>query len=134
MQEKIIELVKDKRVKLCCHWDADGVTSGALIYHLIKSHAKGISTLSKGMEFEVKPEDVGDAEVVICADIPPSKAILSKQVIYIDHHPSEISEQCTLAVHDDKSQSCSILIYDKILQDNSCIGMVPIDKTKIKLI
>ena len=119
MQDKIIELVRDKTVKVCCHWDADGVTSGALIYHMIKPYAKVITTISKGMVFEVKKEDIAEEEVIICADIPPAKEILDRTVIYINHHPSEISEQCTLAIHDDKYQSCSLLIYENVIEDKT---------------
>ena len=38
--KELISLVKDKEVFLAVHYDADGITSGSLIYHLIKDHAK----------------------------------------------------------------------------------------------
>jgi single-stranded DNA-specific DHH superfamily exonuclease len=121
MKEQLIELVKDRIVHLCTHWDADGVTSGALIYHLIKPYAAAVHTLSKGKPFLIELEDIIDtAEVVICTDIQPSLEILNRpnapQIIYIDHHPIESTEKFTLSIHDPDIQSCSLLVYDKFFK------------------
>ena len=120
MQEKLLELVKGKKVQLCCHWDADGVTSGALLYHIIKDHCTIVKTLSKGKPFIIEPNDlIDEAEIVVCADIHPSEEILNRNVIYVDHHPSNIIDKCLLAIHDEHIQSCSILIYDKLVKNKS---------------
>ncbi len=121
MKEKLLNLVKDKVVHLCTHWDADGVTSGALIYHLIKNYAKKVHTLSKGKPFMIEAGDVrGDAEVIICTDIQPSEEIhnlpSNPKIVYIDHHPTEDVSKFDLVMHDPDIQSCSLLIYEKLFK------------------
>ena len=119
-RHKLQQLVKDKTVHLVCHWDADGVTSGAILYHLIKKHAKHIYTLSKGDVFSVFPEDVSDdAEIIICADIAPGEGLDLSKVVYIDHHPFEDTGKVLMALHDDAKQSCSLLIWEELLYDLS---------------
>ncbi|MBN2880712.1 DHH family phosphoesterase [Candidatus Woesearchaeota archaeon] len=116
---KIIELVKDKTVSLVSHWDCDGVTSGALIYHAIKNEPKKIYAKTKGEVFSVMPQDVEeDSEIVICIDIAPSLELLEqKKVILIDHHPFEYLDKTAYHVYDKEKQSCSLLIYEEILED-----------------
>ncbi len=121
MRDKLIGLVKGKRVHIATHWDADGVSSGALIYHLIKPSAKSISLVSKGKTFLIEPKDVNpEAEVVICTDIQPSeelKSLPSKpKIVYIDHHPAD-SLDYDFVIHDPDAVSASMLIYDKLLSD-----------------
>ncbi len=115
--EKLRCLVKDKTVMLVCHYDADGVTSGAMIYHLIKDYAKEINTLSKGLVFRVEPEDIeGDPDVIITVDIKPSTELDLSKVAYIDHHPMQEGEEGFLfSLHDDQSQSCSLLIWKELM-------------------
>ena len=62
-KQKLISLVKDKKVMIATHWDADGVTSGALLYHIIKGHAKEIHTISKGEVFRIRKEDVNERAI-----------------------------------------------------------------------
>jgi nanoRNase/pAp phosphatase (c-di-AMP/oligoRNAs hydrolase) len=117
-RDALIKLVKNKNVFLATHWDADGVCSAAIIYHLIKKHAKSISTTSKGEIFLITKDDVkGNPDVIICTDIHPSKDLDPKKVIYIDHHPCPNKEQYLMSLHDEKSQSCSILIWKELIQD-----------------
>ena len=79
-RDVLINLVKGKDVFLATHWDADGVCSGAIIYHLIKKYAKTISTVSKGELFLVTKEDVkGEPDVIICTDIHPSAELDPKK-------------------------------------------------------
>jgi len=119
---KLLSVVKDKDVFLASHWDCDGVTSGALIYHLIKDHAKSVETISKGDIFIVSPEDVkGKPDVIICADIRPSADLISMEheplVIPIDHHPNEEINLYPFSVYDNKSQSCSLLIWKELMPE-----------------
>jgi len=118
MQEKLKEIVRNKKVKLCCHWDADGVSSGALIYHIIKDEVESLTTISKGKKFIIDKEDIGDEEVIICVDIQPGD-IFDRQIVYIDHHPADFQNKCAFSLHDDQAQSCSLLIYQKLLKDKT---------------
>ncbi len=121
MRDKIIDIVKGKAVHIATHWDADGVTSGALVYHLIKPYVKIITKISKGKTFLIEPEDVEpEAEVIICTDIQPSNKLKElpshPKIVYIDHHPSEdIGYEFVL--HDPKAVSTSILVYDNFFHD-----------------
>ena len=116
---ELLSLVKGKKVFIAAHWDADGVASAALIYHLIKPHAKDINTTSKGLVFQVFEEDIkGDYDLVICVDIHPSQELDPQKVIYIDHHPSE-NNNFLLTIHDDTSQSCSLLVWQELLHDTN---------------
>lgn len=117
-REKLLALCKGKNVHIATHWDCDGVTSGALLFHLIKPYAKRMSTISKGDVFLIHAKDCpADADIIICSDIQPSAELDPNKVIYIDHHPHENSEQFLLAIHDDKVQSCSMLIWQELLSD-----------------
>ncbi len=116
--DKLKEIVRGKRVQLCCHWDADGVTSGAMIYHLIRDEVKELTTISKGKRFVIEPEDLGDVDVVICVDIQPGD-IFDKKVVYIDHHPADFLAKCDYVLHDEHRQSCSLLIYQDLLEDKT---------------
>lgn len=121
MKQKLLTIVKGKKVQLCTHWDADGITSAAIIYHLIKKDAKSITTKTKGMPFLITKEDIGkEIEVVICTDIHPSVDILEMEnhpkVIYIDHHPCDNKDKFTLTIHDENSKSASLLIYNTLLR------------------
>ncbi len=122
-RDKLRKLVEGKKVFLATHWDADGVTSGALVYHLIKPFAKEIETVSKGETFLVNKEDVkGDPDVIICTDIKPGD-IDHKKTIYIDHHPWDkdgVEENEYLyCIFDKDMQSCSLLIWHELLQDTT---------------
>lgn len=116
---QLINKVKGKKVSLVCHWDCDGVTSGAIIYHLLKDHCDIIHTNSKGDIFEVQPKDTDkESEILICVDIAPSKQILKeKKTILIDHHPFEDFDKLYYYLHDKDKQSCSLLIYEDLLTD-----------------
>ncbi|MCK4670604.1 MAG: DHH family phosphoesterase [Nanoarchaeota archaeon] len=126
MLKRLLELVKGKNVFLGTHWDADGITSGAMVYHLIKDHAKSVKTLSKGHVFRIEKKDVPeDAEIVICTDIHPDAGI-EQPVIYIDHHPvqenemdsdTNLKEDFLLKVYDKDAQSCSLVVWENFLQD-----------------
>ena len=113
----LIRHIRGKKVFLGTHWDADGVCSGALIYHLIKDHAKEVQTASKGELFLIQKEDIkGNPDIIICTDIHPSAELDPKKVIYIDHHPAEGNEEYLMAIHDEKTQSCTLLIWHELLQ------------------
>jgi len=117
MLKQFLDLVKGKNVFLATHWDADGVTSGAMIYHIIKSKAKNVKTISKGKVFRIDKEDVPqDTEIVICTDVQPSEKI-EQPVIYIDHHPLEkgIKKDYIFSLHEESAQSCALLIWEKLL-------------------
>lgn len=115
---KLVAHVKDKHVHIATHWDCDGVTSGALLYHLLKPHAKKITTISKGEVFEVLQQDVpSEADIVICSDIQPSMELDPLTTIYIDHHPFDRSDDLLLSIRDDQIQSCSLLIHNKLICD-----------------
>lgn len=117
--ETIQNLVTGKKVSLVSHWDCDGVTSGAIIYRLIKPFAENISIKTKGEVFMVDEKDVdSDSDITICIDVPASKNLLEKKdVILIDHHPNEFTNLAKYAVYDKDKQSCSLLIFEKILYD-----------------
>ncbi len=119
---KLISLVKGKEVFLATHWDCDGVTSGAILYHILKDHAKSINTLSKGDVFLVNPEDIkGKPEVIICSDIRPSKDLLSLEyeplVIPVDHHPNEEINLYPFSIYNTEVQSCSLLVWNELIQE-----------------
>jgi hypothetical protein len=117
MLDKFLGLIEDKNVFLATHWDADGVASGALIYHTIKNRAKSVKTISKGKVFRIDPEDIPeDSEIVICTDIQPSERI-TQDVIYIDHHPLEegVMRNFLFSIHEVDAQSCALLIWEKLL-------------------
>ena len=117
MLKQFLRLVDGKKVFLATHWDADGVTSGALIYHTIKNKAKSVKTISKGKVFRIDPEDIPpETEIVICTDIQPSQDI-DIQVIFIDHHPLEegMKKNLIFSLHDPNAQSCALLIWEKLL-------------------
>lgn len=121
MKDKLIELVRGKEVHIATHWDADGVTSGALIFHLVSPYAKSITKISKGKTFLVEPEDSNpNAGVIICTDIHPSAKLRglpsSPKIVYIDHHPIESSD-FDLVLHDTKAVSTSMMIYDSFFSD-----------------
>ncbi|MFH1849049.1 MAG: DHH family phosphoesterase [archaeon] len=114
---KLISLVSGKKVFLCAHWDADGICSGAIIYHLIKSHAMDIQTLSKGDIFLVTEDDVkGNPDIIISVDIQPSMALDPAKTAYIDHHPKEDSEIYAYSIHDENAKSTTLLIWDELIR------------------
>ncbi len=124
-KEDIINLVKGKNVFIGAHWDADGVASGAMIFHMIKKHAKSISTISKGDVFLINKEDVnGDPDIIICADIHAGRDLDPKKVIYIDHHPSMDHDNFLYVLHDEFIQSCSLLIWQELMHDTEDPYMV----------
>ncbi|MBW2987366.1 hypothetical protein KY336_02335 [Candidatus Woesearchaeota archaeon] len=115
-----MELIENKNVFLGTHWDADGVSSGAIIYHLIKDRAKSVKTLSKGDVFVIEKEDVpDDCDIVICTDIHVSREI-EKPAIYIDHHPienGEFKKDFELVIHDKDAQSCTLVIWENLIKE-----------------
>ncbi len=116
--EELLSLVAGKRVSLITHWDADGVSSGALLYHLIRAHAESVFTSSKGDVFSVGLDDIGEnPDIVICTDIQPSPELDPRKVIYIDHHPLEEPERFLMAVHDEHCQSTSLLIWTELIPE-----------------
>lgn len=118
--DKLLSIVRGKKVCLATHWDCDGVSSGALIYHMIKSHIKSVATISKGDLFLIEPKDVKDnPDVIICVDIQPSLELDPEKVIYIDHHPFANPELFSFSVHDSEIQSTSLLIWKEFLQDTT---------------
>ncbi|MFA6089646.1 MAG: DHHA1 domain-containing protein [Candidatus Woesearchaeota archaeon] len=120
-KEVLLELVKDKKIILATHWDADGVSSGAMVYHLIKNHIKEINTISKGEVFLITPKDIEkfeDYDYVICVDIKPSLRLPHEKVIYFDHHPNDNVNNFKLTIYDHSYQSTSLLLYEKLLQND----------------
>lgn len=116
--KQLIDLTKGKHVHIATHWDCDGVTSGAILYHLLKPHAGKLTTISKGDVFQVFERDCpSEAEVIICSDIQPSAELDPKKVIYIDHHPLELEADFLMEIHDIEIQSCSLLIWDKLMPE-----------------
>ncbi|MEM2032509.1 MAG: hypothetical protein QW210_04225, partial [Candidatus Woesearchaeota archaeon] len=83
MLKQFIETVKNKNVFIATHWDADGVSSGAIIYHFIKRYSNITGLLSKGVVFRINDEDLNDNyDLVIVSDIMPGDLDKNK-VIYI---------------------------------------------------
>ncbi len=126
MLKKLLGLIDGKRVFLGTHWDADGIASGAIVYHLIKDRAKSVKTISKGDVFVIEKKDVPkDTDIVVCTDIHASDDI-EQPIIYIDHHPvgedefevkiDETKIKYSLKIHDDKSQSCTLVLWRNFLQ------------------
>ena len=74
--------------------------------------------LQFGSDLGITNEDIeGNPDVIICTDIHPSAELDPKKVIYIDHHPASDTEGYMMAVHDEKVQSCSLLIWHEFIQD-----------------
>ncbi len=117
MRERFLKLIQNKHVHIATHWDCDGVSSGAILYHICKQNgAKTITTTSKGEEFLVYERDTHpDADIIICSDIQPSPELDPNKVIYIDHHPIDTSDQYLLSIHNTEIQSCSLLIWEKLI-------------------
>jgi hypothetical protein len=110
------ELCAKKHIHIATHWDADGVASGALLYHHLKQHAASITTSSTGEVFEVLPSQIPPtAQLVICSDIKPSAQLDPHTTIYIDHHPHPYPELYRYAIYDEHEQSCSLLIWKRLL-------------------
>jgi single-stranded DNA-specific DHH superfamily exonuclease len=110
------DLCSGKQIHIATHWDADGVASGALLYHHLKKHALSITTSSTGEVFEVLASHVSPtAELIICSDIKPSAQLDPHKTIYIDHHPHPYPDLYRYAIHDETQQSCSILIWKTLL-------------------
>ncbi|MEM1988920.1 MAG: DHH family phosphoesterase [Candidatus Woesearchaeota archaeon] len=128
MLKQFIETVKNKNVFIATHWDADGVSSGAIIYHFIKRYSNITGLLSKGVVFRINDEDLNDNyDLVIVSDIMPGDLDKNK-VIYIDHHPNE--ENYLIKIHDEKEQSTTLvlwknLIYPAILNNEIKIEEIP---------
>jgi len=127
MLKKFLEQIKGKHVFLGTHWDADGIASGAIIYHLIKDQAKSVKTISKGDVFLIEGKDVPEkTDVVICTDIHASPDV-KQPVIYIDHHPVGDDEfvpavddskvNYLMNIHDDEAQSCTLVIWEHLIQE-----------------
>ncbi len=126
--QRFLETIKDKWVFIATHWDADGVSSGAMLYHLVKRFANITGTLSKGIVFKVDSSDIfSDYDYIIVSDIIPGNLDPNK-VIYIDHHPHE--KDYALKIHDDKKQSCSLLIWEKLIYPAILEKVIPIDEIK----
>ncbi|HLP80169.1 MAG TPA: DHH family phosphoesterase [Acidobacteriota bacterium] len=120
LKERFLSLISGKKVHIATHWDCDGVTSGGLLYHIVKPHAASVTTISKGDVFLILPQDVpADADIIICSDIQPSQELDPNKVIYIDHHPHEFSDNYLLSIHDVKSQSCTMVIWEKLISDTN---------------
>jgi single-stranded DNA-specific DHH superfamily exonuclease len=116
MLAELIAHVTNKHVHIATHWDCDGVSSGALLFHLIKQHAHTVTTISKGEEFLIYNRDIHpDADIIICSDIQPSDELDPKKVIYIDHHPFADTSKFLMTIHDTEIQSCSLLIWRDII-------------------
>jgi hypothetical protein len=127
MLKKLLGLIDGKRVFIGTHWDADGIASGALVYHLIKDKAKSVKTISKGDVFVIEKKDVPKGtDIVICTDIHASDDI-EQPIIYIDHHPAGEDEfeftvdeskiKYAMKIHDDKAQSCTLVLWKNFLQN-----------------
>ncbi len=122
MIRDLIRLTKGKRVFIATHWDADGITSGAMLYHCLKQHAAQITTLSKGKVFRIDGADIPkDTDIVICTDVQPADTI-TQPVVYIDHHPTDeqglkgLKKEFALKAYDMSYQSSSYLVWDKVLE------------------
>ena len=118
--ERLMALTKDKHVHIATHWDCDGVSSGALLYHIVKENAAKVTTISKGEEFLIYPSDCPpEADIIICSDIQPSMELDPNKTIYIDHHPLESTNHLLMTIHDIEIQSCSLLIWSKLIPETS---------------
>ena len=118
--DNIISIIKGKNVFIATHWDADGVCSGALLYHLLKSHSKNIKTISKGEVFRIRKEDITEEfkwDYIICTDIQPDYNLNPEKIIYIDHHPHPSPEMFLNSIHDHKEVSATLLIWKELLKD-----------------
>jgi len=120
MRNALIKLVEGKHVQICCHWDVDGVCSGAMLYHILKPYASKITTSTKGKPFLITTEDVDkDAAIIICTDISPSVELLSltsRHIVYIDHHPNKNAKRFHFSIHRPETKSTTLLIYDTMLK------------------
>ena len=126
MLKKFLELIDGKKIFLGTHWEADGIASGAIIYHLIKDKAKSIKTLSKGEVFIIEQKDVPkNTDIVICTDIHCSSDI-KQPVIYIDHHPvgddeflinKDEKQSYLMKLHNDKAKSCTLVIWENLIKE-----------------
>ncbi len=118
MLKKLFSLIDNKDVFIATHWDADGISSAAMMYHLVKKRAKRVRTLSKGEAFFIENKDIPeDCDVVIITDIHP-KSDIRKPMIYCDHHP--IAEDGVLGKADPgKYKNMAICCYDTSYQSSS---------------
>ncbi len=115
----LLRLVSGKKVFLATHWDADGVTSAAMIYHLIKDHCNVTGYVSKGEVFLIKKEDVDEgADIIIVTDIQADEALPQSKIVYIDHHPLKNEPDFALKIHNPKAVSASMLIWDTLIPES----------------
>ncbi|NOZ80878.1 MAG: hypothetical protein GXP63_04350 [DPANN group archaeon] len=116
----LLDHVRGKRVALMTHWDADGITSGAMLYHLIEPTARSVFTSSKGEVFLIEEQDFPpESEIIICSDIQPSSHLDPQKVIYIDHHPHPHPEQFLMTIHDPGAVSTSTLLWQRLIPDTT---------------
>ena len=114
--------VENKTVAIGCHYDADGVSSGALLFNLVKKMSpKEILITSSDENFFIsKNQFEKEADLYIITDINPGKDIEPEKLIYIDHHPLETyseekSKRILKNYTDESVQSASLLIFKTFL-------------------
>ncbi|MEM2115727.1 MAG: DHHA1 domain-containing protein [Candidatus Woesearchaeota archaeon] len=111
--ENLIDIIKDKKLYISTHWDADGVSSGALIYHFFKKFSNITGFSSKGLVFRINKEDIlSDYDYVVVSDIIPGD-LEREKVIYFDHHPNDTNY--FVKYHDEKEQSTTIVIWKNLV-------------------
>jgi len=110
---------KNKIVAIGCHYDADGVSSGALLFNLLKKfETNEILTISSDEKFIIsKNQFKKDADIYIITDINPAEDIPAEKLIYLDHHPlqTELDGEIMWNLSDESSTSASILIFKSFL-------------------
>jgi len=116
--ENLKKFVKNKVVTIAGHYDCDGLTSAALIYHTIKTWARKVNFVSKGLPYSVMTEDLPKGtEKIICTDIKPNKELPPSKTFYIDHHLNPDYWQVKHAIYDENAQSCADLIFQELLSN-----------------
>lgn len=117
--DKLKNICKNKIVAIGCHYDADGVSSGALLYNLIKKlNPKEIIFTSSDEKFTIsKKQFQKNADIYIITDINPGDDIPSNKLIYIDHHPlqTKLDGEIMWNLSDESQKSASILLFKSFL-------------------
>lgn len=117
--DELKDLCKNKIIAIGCHYDADGVSSGALLFNLLKKfETKEILTVSSDEKFIIsKNQFEKEADIYIITDINPAEDIPSKKLIYLDHHPlqTQMDGEIMWNLSDESQTSASILIFKSFL-------------------
>jgi len=124
MEEKVKEFLesinKKDKIALIFHNDCDGFVSGRMFYDSLKDRCE-IKIFPRAIEKDLlKKLDLKDFNKLIVLDLAGTligddlnKLVQKKEILYVDHHPSEIKlSEKIISVIGKSSESAARLSYD----------------------